>query len=421
MDLLNIPYSKFSLKNGLEVILHKNPTLPLVSVNIWYKVGSANESRDKTGLAHLFEHMMFQGSENVEKEMHFRLIQEAGGYLNASTSFDRTNYFEKVPSGFLELVLFLESDRMGKFLPALTQEKLSNQIDVVRNERLERYDNQPYGLAWELLIQNLYPKDHPYSWSTIGSVEHINSFNMNDISQFFQKFYSPSNATLVIAGDIETDESLSLAKKYFEEIPAYNNDHQTVPEDFSLPSKKVIIHEDNVHLTKIYLAWKSQKAYSNSDAELDVISDILSGSISSRLNKKFVYDDQTLQNISATNYSGFYDGHFMISATLKPGTEIDKITEQIISELGKLFDEEVDEKELTRSKNSIISGYVFSMQNMDAIANQLNHYNMFLSEPNSFNYDLNRYLAVTPDRIKKAAKKYLDKPFIQLNIIPKSS
>ena len=171
MEILNIEYEKYKLKNGLEVILHKNDNLPLVSVNIWYKVGSANEVKGKTGLAHLFEHMMFQGSQNVPKEMHFRYIQEAGGTLNGSTTFDRTNYYEKVPSNFLELVLWLESDRMGYLLPALTQEKLNNQKDVVSNERLERYDNQPYGLAWELIITNLFPAGHPYSWPTIGFMD----------------------------------------------------------------------------------------------------------------------------------------------------------------------------------------------------------------------------------------------------------
>jgi len=173
MDLLNLEYEKYKLENGLEVILHSNENIPVVAVNIWYKVGSANEQRGKTGIAHLFEHMMFQGSENVAKEMHFRFIQEAGGSLNGSTNFDRTNYYEKVPSNFLELILWLESDRMGFLLPALTQEKLNNQIDVVKNERLERYDNQPYGLAWELLISSLYPSGHPYNWPTIGFLKEI--------------------------------------------------------------------------------------------------------------------------------------------------------------------------------------------------------------------------------------------------------
>jgi zinc protease len=203
MELLNLPYEKYNLNNGLEVILHKDTSLPLVSVNIWYKVGSAYEEKGKTGLAHLFEHMMFQGSENVPKEMHFRYIQEAGGTLNGSTNFDRTNYYEKLPSNSLELALWLESDRMGYFLSALTQEKLDNQKSVVANERLERYDNQPYGLAWEIVLKNLYPEGHPYSWATIGYLEDIKNYKLEDVQDFFRMHYTPDNAAIVIAGDID--------------------------------------------------------------------------------------------------------------------------------------------------------------------------------------------------------------------------
>ena len=217
MELLNILYEKYALPNGLEIILHNNNSLPIVAINLWYRVGSANERIGKTGLAHLFEHMMFQGSENVPKEMHFKYIQEAGGTLNGSTNFDRTNYFEKVPSNYLELALWLESDRMGLLLPALTQEKLNNQLDVVRNERLERYENQPYGLAWETLISNLYPKDHPYSWPTIGFMPDI-SYQLDEVKSFFKTYYSPSNATLVVAGNFDKSRTKELIEKYFGEI-----------------------------------------------------------------------------------------------------------------------------------------------------------------------------------------------------------
>ncbi|MEJ2618482.1 MAG: pitrilysin family protein, partial [Ignavibacteriaceae bacterium] len=223
MNILNIDYEKYKLKNGLEVILHKNDNLPLVSVNIWYKVGSANEVKGKTGLAHLFEHMMFQGSQNVPKEMHFRYIQEAGGTLNGSTTFDRTNYYEKVPSNFLELVLWLESDRMGYLLPALTQDKLNNQKDVVSNERLERYDNQPYGLAWELIITNLFPEGHPYSWPTIGFMDDIKSYSLEDVTNFFKKYYSPANASLVVTGSFDNPMTKELIEKYFGDIAGPNS------------------------------------------------------------------------------------------------------------------------------------------------------------------------------------------------------
>ena len=218
MELLNIPYEKYRLANGIEIILFQNKNLPSVAINIWYKVGSSNEVKGKTGLAHLFEHMMFQGSKNVPKEMHFRYIQEAGGSLNASTSFDRTNYFEKLPSNDLELALWLESDRMGLFLDALDQVKLDNQKSVVLNERLERYDNQPYGLAWEKILNNLYPPGHAYNWPTIGYYKDIESYTLEDVQAFFKKYYSPSNSTLVVAGNFEVDKVKSLIEKYFGEL-----------------------------------------------------------------------------------------------------------------------------------------------------------------------------------------------------------
>ena len=245
MNHLNLNCTKGTLKNGLEYILYQDKSIPLVSVNVWYKVGSAYETKGKTGLAHLFEHMMFQGSENVPKEMHFRLIQEAGGTLNGSTSNDRTNYYEKLPANNYELALWLESDRMGFFLPSLTQEKLDNQKEVVKNERLERYDNQPYGLAWELLITNLYPKNHPYSWSTIGFLEDINGYTLDDVKNFFQKYYSPNNACIVIAGDFEKDNAIRLLEKYFAPINPFNSNHKIVPVKSELKQNIFVEHKNN--------------------------------------------------------------------------------------------------------------------------------------------------------------------------------
>ncbi|MCZ6702615.1 MAG: pitrilysin family protein, partial [Ignavibacteria bacterium] len=296
MKLLNISYEKYKLDNGLEVILHQNKNLPMVAVNIWYKVGSAQEVKGKTGIAHLFEHMMFQGSENVAKEMHFRYIQEAGGTLNGSTSFDRTNYYEKGPSNFLEVALWLESDRMGYLLPALDQDKLDNQKDVVYNERLERYDNQPYGLAWELLITNLYDKSHPYSWSTIGFANDIKNYTLADVKNFFRTYYAPNNASLVIAGDFKRDKAVSIVEKYFADI---KNSQIVDPLKISngkLTQNKNIRHKDNVQLERIYVSWLSEKAYCKDDAALDILSDLLTGSKNSRLYKTLVFEKEIAQD-----------------------------------------------------------------------------------------------------------------------------
>lgn len=418
MKLLDIKYEKYKLTNGLEVILYKDNSLPLVSVNIWYKVGSANEQPGKTGLAHLFEHMMFQGSENVPKEMHFKYIQEAGGTLNASTSFDRTNYFEKIPSNYLELALWLESDRMGFLIPALTEEKLTNQIDVVKNERLERYENQPYGLAWEILISNLYPNGHPYSWPTIGSLNDISSFQLDEIKKFFQTYYSPSNASLVIAGDFDLDKTKLLIDKYFGEIPSYSTPILNYINHQILKKNILIDRKEDVQLSRIYLCWPSDKAFQGNDAPLEILADLLSGSKNSRLYKNLVFENELAQNVSAYQFSGMYGGHFMIAATAKPGIGLTKLKDEIFKELDLVRHKGFSEKEITRSKNGILSSFVYSLQNIDAMANQLNNYNFYLNEPNSFNFDLKRYESISNNLIIESLETYLTKPFVELYITP---
>jgi zinc protease len=419
LNHLNLNCTKGKLENGLEYILYEDKTVPLVSVNIWYKVGSAYETKGKTGLAHLFEHMMFQGSENVPKEMHFRSIQEAGGTLNGSTSTDRTNYYEKLPANNLELALWLESDRMGFFLPALTQEKLNNQKDVVKNERLERYDNQPYGLGWELLITNLYPANHPYSWSTIGFLKDIESYTFDDVKNFFQKYYSPNNATIVIVGDFEKQEAISLLNKYFGPIKPFNSNHRKNNHNPELKENILIEHKDNVQLDRIYLAWHSDLIYGSNDAPLEVASDILSGSKNSRLYKKLVFDLQIVQDITAFQYSGKFGGHFMIISTARPGVDLNQVKEIIIDEINNLIKDGVTAKELEKSKNGIKAHFIYSMQNLDTVADYLNHYNYYLNEPNSFEFDLDRYNKVDNDTVKNAVKLYLSKPFVELRITPK--
>jgi zinc protease len=420
MDLLNINYTKYHLENGLEVILYPVKSAPLVAVNIWYKVGSANEVIGKTGLAHLFEHMMFQGSENIAKEMHFRYIQEAGGTLNGSTSFDRTNYYEKLPANSLALALWLESDRMGFFLNALTEDKLNNQKDVVYNERLERYDNQPYGLAWELLVKNLYPNKHPYSWPTIGFPGDIKSYSLSDVKNFFQKYYSPGNATLTIAGDFDIGETRELVQKYFGEIQNKTaSDNRLIPENFNLNSTIQFTHPDQVQLERIYFAWPTCKIFDKDDAPLEILGDVLTGSKGARLHKILVIEKELVQDISAFHFSGKYGGHFLIAATLKPGVKTDDVKKIIFDEIEKISLNGILESELTRSKNSISSHFVFGLQNLDSLADQINHYNFYLDEPNSFSYDLNRYLNVTVESIQNSCSNYLNKPHLELLIIPK--
>ena len=418
MNLLDIPYEKYKLLNGLEIILFQNNSLPSAAVNIWYKAGSANEIKGKTGLAHLFEHMMFQGSKNVPKEMHFKYIQEAGGTLNASTSFDRTNYFEKLPANDLELALWLESDRMGFFLEALDQVKLDNQKSVVLNERLERYDNQPYGLAWEKLISSLYPEDHPYSWPTIGYATDIGSYNLEDVSNFFKSYYSPSNATIVVAGNFESDRVKNLIGKYFNDISSNGKPEKLFSDSVQLREEKHILLEDKITLERIYFAWHSPKAFQDGDAALDILSDLLTGSKNARLTRKLVYELEIAQDVTAMQFSGKYGGHFMIMVTAKPGKSLDEIKKIIFNEISILAEENISQRELQRSKNVIKSNFIYSLQNIDTIADMLNLYNFYLGEPNSFNFDLNRYNSVSETELSEVVRKYFHKNYVELRIVP---
>lgn len=417
MNLLNISYNKHTLQNELNLILYQDKSLPLVSVNIWYRVGSGNEREGKTGLAHLFEHMMFQGSENVAKEMHFRFIQEVGGSLNGSTNTDRTNYYEKVPSNYLELVLWLESDRMGYLLPALSEEKLKNQIDVVRNERLERYENQPYGLAWEIITSNLYPKGHPYSWPTIGFMRDIN-YKLDEVKNFFKLYYSPSNASIVIAGDFDSSKTIDLVERYFGELPSNPVPALSEKNGVSLNTNLFIERKESVQLPRIYFAWHSESAFSKYDASLEVLADILSGSKNARLYKNLVFEKELAQDVTAYQHSGKYGGSFIIIATAKPGVQLDTLKDEILGELKNVESNGIAEKELLRSKNGIKSGFVHSLQNIDSLANQLNYYSFYLNEPNSFSYDLKRYEDTDSELIKEAVQKYLTKPYVELRIMP---
>ena len=420
-NILKINYTKYRLGNGLEVILYPDTSIPTVAVNIWYRVGSANEKPGKTGFAHLFEHMMFQGSENIPKEGHFKYIQEAGGTLNGSTSIDRTNYYESLPADSLELALWLESDRMGFMLPGLTQEKLDNQKDVVMNERRQRYENQPYGLTWEILFSNLYSDDHPYSWPTIGWMEDIKKFELDDVRNFFKKYYSPNNASLVIGGNFKIEEAKELVEKYFGDIQKNDGIEQVIAPQQKLVENKLAINEDNVQLSRIHFAWHSDKMFGDDDAALDILADILSSSKNSRLQKALLFDKQTAQDISAFQYSAKLGGSFIIFATAKPGISLELIKEDIFREIERLIKDGVTEDELIRSRNSVKSSYIYSLQKLDTIVDNINHYNYFLNEPDSFVYDIGRYAKVTTEKVRSTAKKYFQNPYVELQIIPKSN
>ncbi|HEX2868532.1 MAG TPA: pitrilysin family protein [Ignavibacteriales bacterium] len=419
-DLLKINYEKYSLDNGLEVILYPDKSLPILAANIWYRVGSANETKGKTGFAHLFEHMMFQGSKHVPKQMHFKYIQEAGGNLNGTTSTDRTNYYQSLPSNYLEMVLWLESDRMGFLIPALGQDKLDNQIDVVKNERRQRYDNTPYGLAWEIIFSHLYPWGHPYHWPTIGYMEDISNITLSDVKNFFHTYYVPNNASLVIGGDINIPKTKELVERYFGPIPRGNDVKEVLAPEVSLEKNINLIHEDNVQLPRIYFAWHSARAYTHEDAALDILSYILSSSKNSRLYKRLIFEEEIAQDISAFQHSGKYGGAYMVVGTARPGISLDGIKEEAFRVLNDVIENGVTFEELEKAKNNIKASFIFSMQNLNSLVNHLNEYNFFYGNPDSFNFDLERYQKVDQEALVNAARKYLRRPFLELRIIPKS-
>ncbi len=418
-EILNIKYEKYKLENGLEVVLYQNKNLPIVSVNLWYKVGSANERKGKTGFAHLFEHMMFQGSQNVPKEAHFKYIREAGGTLNGSTSIDRTNYYETLPSNHLELALWLESDRMGYLLPALTQEKLDNQKDVVINERKQRYDNQPYGKAWEKLFNKLFSNNHPYGWPTIGWLEDIEKFELEDIRKFFKTYYTPNNASLVIGGDFAIDNAKQLVEKYFSDIKSNNKVHKIEVPKLNLDKNIFVkVEEKDIPLPKLYIAWHSVKLSNQDDAKLDILADILAGSKNSRLYKKLILEKQTSQSVTAFQYSGLHDGSFLTVCTGKKDKSLAEIKSYILDEINEIAQNGITEEELIRSVNSFKSSYIYSMQHLQNVVDHINSYNCYYNEPNYFSTDVKKYELIKPEDIKLMARKYLLNPYVELNYIP---
>src|SRR5688500_11179157 len=316
---IQVPFRQFQLPNGLNVILHQDKTVPVVAVNVWYHVGSANEKPGRTGFAHLFEHLMFEGSKNVPEGQFDILLEAAGANNNGSTNNDRTNYVIDLPSNALELALFLESDRMAYLLDAMPPEQVNSQRDVVKNERRQSYENRPYGMASLELDKMLWPAGHPYSWPTIGHMEDLTAASHDDVVAFFKTYYAPNNATLVVAGDIDLDKTQALVEKWFAEIPRGTRVPPIALPPAQLTEVKRQTLTDQVRLPRLYLGWLTPRTYAPGDAALDVVSSVLTGGKNSRLYKRLVYDTQIAQDVSAFQQSGTLGSSFLIVATARPG------------------------------------------------------------------------------------------------------
>jgi zinc protease len=410
--------SQFTLPNGLNVILHRDTSTPVVAVNLWYHVGSKNEVPGKTGFAHLFEHMMFQGSKNFNDDYFFPL-QEAGGTINGSTNSDRTNYYEVVPKNFLELALFLEADRLGGLLDAMTEEKLANQRDVVKNEKRQRVDNQPYGLVQAKVAETMYPAAHPYHWTTIGSLEDLTAASMDDVKEFFRRYYVPNNASLVVAGDFDPAEARRLVERYFGSIPrGADISRLNIPAP-ALEREIRLQEEDRVSLPRVYMYWHSVPAWTPDDAALDILANVLADGKGSRLYKSLVYDKQIAQEVAAFHNSRELAGQVAIVATAKPGKTLAELEAAINEELAKLKAQPPTAEEIERAYNERESAYIYGIQTVLGKADQLNQYHTFLRKPAYFEQDLARYRAVKAADVRRVANKYITDKRLVLTVIPR--
>jgi len=418
--LPKLKYEEYKLKNGLRVILHEDKSTPIVAVNVWYHVGSKNEVPGRTGFAHLFEHMMFQGSKNYDNE-YFRPLQEVGASLNGSTNTDRTNYYEVVPSNFLERALFMESDRMGGLLEAMTQDKLNNQRDVVKNERRQRYDNQPYGTAFEKIASIMYPADHPYHWTTIGSLSDLTNASQDDVKAFFRKYYVPNNASLVIAGNFDPKQTKAWVEKYFGPIPTGGEITRPNPPTPKLEGEVRKTFEDSVRLPRLYMVWHTVPMNHPDEAALDMLQFVLSSGRGSRLLSNLVYGKQIAQDASAGHGSREIAGQFSIVSTARPQKTLDEIEKEINVEIERVKNEPPTADELSRALNVIESRTIFGMQTVQGKADQLNSYATFTGRPDGFQGDLDRYYKVTPADVQRVAKTYLNGNRLVMSFVPRAN
>ncbi len=420
---MNIPFSQHTLENGLRVILHEDRRLPMVAVNIWYHVGSKNERPGHTGFAHLFEHLMFEGSQHYDKG-YFHPLQEAGASLNGSTNADRTNYWEVVPTNALELALWMESDRMGYLLPALTVEKFENQRDVVLNERRQNYENRPYGLATMAITAALFPPDHPYHWLTIGEVADLKAATFEEVRAFFQTYYHPANASLVVAGDIDAADALDRVRTYFEEIPA-GPEPRPVAAEARLDGERRLLIEDRVDLPRLYLAWHSPAMFADGDAEMDLLSDVFANGKVSRLYRSLVYERRIASEVMAFQNSREAGGFWQVVATAAPGHDLEELDAAITSELEALLREGPSDDEMARSHAQVEAQFVQRLQTLGGFggkADQLNAYSVFCDDPGYFARDLDRYRQVTRGRLHEAGNTYLsNRHRVALSVVPKGS
>lgn len=405
----DIPFEKYQLTNGLEVVLHVDRGAPVAHVELWYRVGSKDEVPGKTGFAHLFEHVMFQGTKHVPEDAHFKYLKEAGASnINGTTSFDRTNYFETVPANQLELALWLESSRMGYLLERSTfKETLDNQREVVKNERRQRVENAPMGAVLEVQLEALYPAGHPYRHSVIGSMADLTAASEADIRSFFRRFYAPNNAILVVAGDIDAAATKALIEKYFNALPVGSPITRLAAVPPRLTSERRIAMEANVNLPTEFMTWHSPARFADGDAELQVLGRVLAGGKSSRLYRRLVYEMKIAQNVSASQDGQLLGGNFDVSFTPLPGHSLAEIERVVDEELDRVRTQPLSPTELERVKNQIKTDTYASLEGIAARARQLASYALYTGDPGYIQKELARLQAVDAASVQKLAASLL--------------
>jgi zinc protease len=416
---LDVPFTKHVLDNGLEVVIHEDHSDPVASVFIIYHVGSGREETGRSGFAHLFEHMLFQGSEHVGDDQHFKIISEAGGTLNGTTNRDRTLYYETLPSNQLETALWLEADRMGFLLPSMTQEKLDNQREVVKNERRQNYENTPYRQSETALIAALYPKGHPYSWSTIGSHADLTAASMPDVHNFFRRWYGPNNATLAIGGDVDPGEALALAEKYFGSIPRGPEVERPRAWQAELDETVRLVEEDKVKLPQLTMVWPTAVRDTKDEAALSMLASILSANKAAILDKALTIDETLVTRVSAWQTRDEMSGEFRITVRAAPDVSLDTLELRINELLHQLARDGVDRAQLRRMQNRYEANEISRFETVSSRTSALCDANVFLGDPGRLGRRLAMALDVNTHRVEAVLKKYiLDRPAVILSVVP---
>lgn len=409
------------LSNGLRLLVHEDPAALVTAVNVWYHVGSRNERPGRTGFAHLVEHLMFEGSANVPPGEFDRLLEQAGGINNGSTSPDRTNYWITIPQGGLELALFLEADRMGGLLAALTRERFETQRDVVRNERRESYDNRPYGLADERMLDALYPSGHPYGWPVIGRMADLDAATFGDAASFVTDWYCPNNASLAVAGPTPAAEVVDRVERYFGDIAAGPEPAPVTVPPCRMTADVYDVLEDAVYLPRVYLGWHSPAAFAEGDAALDVLAHVLVAGKASRLHRELVIENELALDVWAHQASAQACSVFEIGATGRAGRQLDPIVETVREAVHRIATEGVSRAELDNARLGILTSYIDGLQTVGGFggrADRLNLYAFHTGDPMFARQDFERFTRLAPDDIATAAARWLDGPAAIVSAVP---